>query len=143
MIEVLLETEDEHQERDRESGTGEADCRCGCGSGDCEECSPDETAERVRYFPGHVSFVNVYRVERCYGGPEEGGWWYNAGVLEEVHALPNEASAKAKAESLSMGVYSNEGEPGLGSTASQGEWQVEVSDRPGRHHWPRVRPCYE
>lgn len=23
-------------------------------------------------------FINVYEVERCYGGPEEGGWWYNS-----------------------------------------------------------------
>ncbi|MEO2202247.1 hypothetical protein ABGV42_00635 [Paenibacillus pabuli] len=23
------------------------------------------------------AFVNVYRVTRHYGGPEEGGWWYN------------------------------------------------------------------
>ena len=24
-------------------------------------------------------FVNVYRIDRCYGGPEEGGWYYNKG----------------------------------------------------------------
>ena len=24
-------------------------------------------------------FVNVYREEQCYGGPEEGGWFYNSG----------------------------------------------------------------
>lgn len=26
-----------------------------------------------------VIFVNAYEVTRHYGGPEEGGWWYNAG----------------------------------------------------------------
>ena len=24
-------------------------------------------------------FIGVYLVERSYGGPEEGGWWYNSG----------------------------------------------------------------
>jgi hypothetical protein len=25
-------------------------------------------------------YVNVYEVDRSYGGPEEGGWWYDSGV---------------------------------------------------------------
>jgi hypothetical protein len=24
-------------------------------------------------------YLAAYEVERCYGGPEEGGWWYDAG----------------------------------------------------------------
>ena len=30
-------------------------------------------------------FVNQYEVSRCYGGPEEGGWWFNRG--EFIHCL--------------------------------------------------------
>jgi hypothetical protein len=26
-----------------------------------------------------MNYVNVYEVRSCYGGGEEGGWWYNAG----------------------------------------------------------------
>jgi hypothetical protein len=26
-----------------------------------------------------TKYVNVYDVTRCFGGPEEGGWWYDAG----------------------------------------------------------------
>ena len=26
-----------------------------------------------------VEYVNLYAVTRHYGGPEEGGWWYDAG----------------------------------------------------------------
>ena len=26
-------------------------------------------------------FVNAYRINRRYGGPEEGGWWYDTGQL--------------------------------------------------------------
>lgn len=29
-----------------------------------------------------VKHVNVYRIERYYGGPEEGGWWFDTGTVE-------------------------------------------------------------
>jgi hypothetical protein len=29
-------------------------------------------------------FVVVVRIDRCYGGPEEGGWWYDWRSIEEV-----------------------------------------------------------
>lgn len=25
-----------------------------------------------------IAFISVYEVDRCYGGPEEGGWWYDS-----------------------------------------------------------------
>lgn len=25
-------------------------------------------------------YVNAYLVQRCYGGPEEGGWWFDSGT---------------------------------------------------------------
>lgn len=37
------------------------------------------------------SFVNVYEVTRHYGGPEEGGWWYD--WYELIHSYPT-TSAK-------------------------------------------------
>ena len=34
---------------------------------------------------GHRIFVNVHRVQRAFGGPEEGGWWYDRGnYLESI-----------------------------------------------------------
>lgn len=30
-----------------------------------------------------IVYVGVFSVEQSYGGPEEGGWWYDDGVLEE------------------------------------------------------------
>jgi hypothetical protein len=27
------------------------------------------------------AYVNAYAVDQCYGGPEEGGWYYDAGTL--------------------------------------------------------------
>ena len=28
--------------------------------------------------------VALYEIDRAYGGPEEGGWWYNCGTLERT-----------------------------------------------------------
>ena len=35
---------------------------------------------------GPIMYVNVYRIARCYGGPEEGGWYYDVG--EPVASIP-------------------------------------------------------
>lgn len=34
--------------------------------------------------PEQLVFVNVYSVTRHYGGPEEGGWWFDALHCEEI-----------------------------------------------------------
>jgi len=31
-------------------------------------------------------YVNAYRVSRAYGGPEEGGWWYDVGEPHRLHS---------------------------------------------------------
>lgn len=33
-----------------------------------------------------MSTVGIYELDRCYGGPEEGGWWYDAGELRRIVA---------------------------------------------------------
>lgn len=32
-------------------------------------------------------YLGVYRIERCYGGPEEGGWYYDSGEVVEWYKL--------------------------------------------------------
>jgi hypothetical protein len=40
-------------------------------------------------------YITVYRVTREYGGPEEGGWWYDAGeVLESINMSNDEEDAE-------------------------------------------------
>jgi hypothetical protein len=34
-----------------------------------------------------LHFINVYTVTRHYGGPEEGGWWYNMGEPIETRSI--------------------------------------------------------
>lgn len=38
-------------------------------------------------------YVNVYDITRNYGGPEEGGWWYDCGEPLESHRVSSEPEA--------------------------------------------------
>lgn len=42
--------------------------------------------EDPRPFDHHV---NVYEIDRCYGGPEEGDWYYDRGTLVSDDLFPN------------------------------------------------------
>jgi hypothetical protein len=33
---------------------------------------------------GHRILINVHNVQQAYGGPEEGGWWYDKGTFLEA-----------------------------------------------------------
>ena len=62
----------------------------GCGTipdedGECE-CPPEDYVK-----PGNEAllYVNAYEVTRHYGGPEEGGWWYNH--HEPIASIPVKA----------------------------------------------------
>lgn len=45
-------------------------------------------------------YLSVYSVERCYGGPEEGGWWYDVRTLEGSEWFATEAEARAVEQEL-------------------------------------------
>lgn len=47
-----------------------------------------------------IWFIAVYDVSRNYGGPEEGGWWYDSGTLIEVHACSTYEQAEQLREAL-------------------------------------------
>lgn len=40
-----------------------------------------------------MKYVNAYLVERNYGGPEEGGWWYDSGT--PIASVPVENDQEA------------------------------------------------
>ena len=44
-----------------------------------------------------VVSVNVYSVERCYGGPEEGGWYFDWLECIEVYPCRNKAAEDMRA----------------------------------------------
>jgi hypothetical protein len=39
--------------------------------------------------------LTTYRVTRCYGGPEEGGWWYNWWQVHTVRTFGSQTAAEA------------------------------------------------
>lgn len=52
----------------------------------------------IRSHPNHTKdethYLSVYRRHQCYGGPEEGGWWYDRDQLESHIAFPSRFQAE-------------------------------------------------
>ena len=88
-------------------------------------------------------YVNVYRVERCYGGPEEGGWWYTSGEPEVCIRVPNMASAIKVEKHLVEKYPEGTGRDSMYSAAYRGgDCRVYIEDCPAIY-FPAVRPRYE
>lgn len=45
--------------------------------------------------PAEAAFVSLYRTDRWYGGPEEGGWWGSDDVLVAHHRVSSLVEAEA------------------------------------------------
>jgi hypothetical protein len=127
------------------------DERCSCCSAELQAHSEvgwdlDVNGKEVYFCHAHTpphSHINVYTVDRLYGGPEEGGWWYNAyspvasvcideWTDEDVHIL----------KGLLEKNFSNEGRIPLCSVNSEGEYFIAFEDCPAEPS-PKRRPIYE
>jgi hypothetical protein len=91
--------------------------------------------------------VAVYLEDRAYGGPEEGGWWYNAGELVRViRVFRNEDKAYAFTRRMNdlLAVTLNKGRPSTGSMLSQGRYVADAHEgNAPLAHYPETRPHYE
>lgn len=92
--------------------------------------------------------VNLYHVDRAYGGREEGGWWYDCGhpVLHPLNRVfeTREEALKYQHECLAIQDQLNEGLPSINSVLSQGQYRVylgEENELPAPY--PAVKPHYE
>ena len=47
------------------------------------------------------AYVSLYTVARCYGGPEEGGWWYDLYTLERYKRAATHEEAESLKEAMS------------------------------------------
>lgn len=95
------------------------------------------------------TYVSVYFVQQCYGGPEEGGWWYYAGILvpNKSRSFSSRRGTRREVPNHVRGMQKwcdlmNEGEPELESVLSQGRYYVEVSNNPPLPYYPTERPYY-
>lgn len=121
-------------------------CRCGApfdhgevvweneeGSMLCKLCAREEAVPRW--------YTVVWLQDRAYGGPEEGGWWYDTYELVDFKVFATKEKAAAYAPVM-RAEYSNEGRRDIGSVLSGGVYRVEVwSYRPPRF-MPDQKPIY-
>lgn len=84
-------------------------------------------------------WVNVYEVDKGYGGAEEGGWWFDTGELIRTVACRSYDQARRVQERLSVLFPSN------GSSSSVvyrgGDYAVRLDEYPGRDY-PERKPHY-
>lgn len=90
--------------------------------------------------------INVYELDRAYGGAEEGGWWYDCGEL--IHTIPvmDEDITDDEIEKLCdllEKIYPAKTDYDVGSVLySGGAYAVVVEPKEGESY-PQERPRYE
>lgn len=89
-----------------------------------------------------MKYVNIYLVDRAYGGPEEGGWYYDCGqVVKSIEC--DAANAEIVATALRK-AYDKENSirmSDIGSVNSEGRYEVWVEDDKGQD-FPSEKPYY-
>lgn len=93
-------------------------------------------------WPRIVAYVSVYKVHRCYGGPEEGGWYYDA--YEHICSMPLRIHEGIKDVHAVMDFlrprFKSTGD--LGSVAGGDVYDFYLEAEPGENQ-TRERPRYE
>ena len=97
-------------------------------------------AQNVRCDPKKELWVNTYIVSRHYGGPEEGGWWYNAGECIESIMCTCSNAAQLVEEREKVHKHREWGD--INSVLDGEQIQINVEDHFGRD-WPEERPRFE
>lgn len=115
---------------------------------ECDEFDP------CRYHDTRPQFFSaaIYTEDRYYGGPEEGGWWYNAGepvlrdaelaILARFFNTQEEAYAYGQKVLTPVCEKRNEGRRPISSMASNGQYTWHVL-RGLPAEYPEERPHYE
>lgn len=106
-----------------------------------EETTANENQARPKAF-----LVGVYLVDRAYGGPEEGGWWYDCGELVRVIRLfKNQSRAEDFARALNSKLHAtlNRGRRPVDSVLSDGCYSARVFPNSAPRFFPETRPFYE
>ncbi|MDD2878317.1 MAG: hypothetical protein PHT60_14105 [Acidiphilium sp.] len=101
-------------------------------------------------------WVAAFLVDLSYGGSEEGGWWYQAGILaidpwvyETLGAgpagfcSPDAAVSRARLMRTKLPAV-NQGRPEISQTNSVGQYEIRVMRAQIMPtHFPKTRPHYE
>ena len=88
-------------------------------------------------------YVNTYLQDRVYGGPEEGGWWFDTKKpVQSVRCASEEEAENLEVERSEWCYRENkERNSDINSVASEGKYVVFVEDHPARLY-PDGKPEY-
>ena len=94
--------------------------------------------------PGGPFHLNEYRTNRAYGGPEEGGWWYDTGSFVAcLGTHPTLDAATAALDALAPAIAARrQGLHPPDSVLCTGWPVIRIEPHPGAD-FPRTRPRYE
>lgn len=102
---------------------------------------PGNWTEDVSQTWRNISHINAYEIRQCYGGPEEGGWWYDMGTcLQSVSVNSNEDLLIAL--KMLADTYGDRYTDEPPRHRDGEDLTIYVEDEPGRHY-PTERPHYE
>lgn len=91
-------------------------------------------------------YVNVYEVYRNYGGPEEGGWWFDSGEPLISVSVTGKDEGEVEAAELILLDDLKKAYPDRGNRYSMAprdtDYQVVIEEHEARY-WPEERPHYE
>jgi hypothetical protein len=92
-----------------------------------------------------MKFVSRYTREICYGGPEEGGWWYDWNTYDELIAIcPDEENAISVCRALNIKQQTDDKEQNIDyySVNADPHFIYDVEDFPAQNE-STERPRYE
>lgn len=103
-----------------------------------------------------IIHVTVYDCNKAFGGPEEGGWWYDFGILctdldfaEKIRIFPNNDEGLEKAQEYQKSLLEeidkyNEEEGNVHPSQSICKGYYRALIREGLpENFPQIRPHYE
>ena len=90
--------------------------------------------------------VAIYEVDRAYGGPEEGGWWYDTGTLCRTVAVfrdPGRAQAYALRANRLLDHLQRTRRSTFSMAYAGGHHAAWVFEDTPPRHYPETPPSYE
>ena len=115
---------------------------------ECPKCGGPSTPNRkVEWFS-----VAIYLEDRKFGGHEEGGWYYDAGIPspEAVHVQwmriftdEEQAIQYRRKLNIACDMWLNPGRRPTSSVLSEGRYRAQITDGDYPRPYPAQRPMYE
>ena len=90
-------------------------------------------------------YINEYETDKKYGGPEEGGWYFDVGTFVKCHAVVD-SIIQAQMEVAALMGYILDKQEGIhspDSVLSEGRWPAIIIQTEPGENYPEETPHYE